>query len=265
MLRIEGAGGVAEVSAYGGQVMSWVPKGGEEVLWRTTDAYLARARDNDKPLRGGVPICWPWFGAHPRGLGPNHGFARLATWEVVAHAADTLTLRMATDGSSPAFAHKAELVQTLSVAGDALTIELQVHNTGPLPFAMTAALHTYLNVSDIAEVTVGGLEGLPMTDLRNGDDVGLCQGDLMFEREVDAAVTGVGTRRLVVRDGVREVTLRYHGCADAVLWNPWAAKAATLDMDNGAWRNFVGVEGANLTPVEIEAGGSWRMGLELRT
>src|SRR5688500_18327006 len=104
IITLQNARGTATIDPYGGQVMSYVPAGGEELLWRTTDAMLDAAKTGGKALRGGVPICWPWFGPHPADqAAPVHGLARVATWRLVQSTPDHAVLVFATDGSNPAF------------------------------------------------------------------------------------------------------------------------------------------------------------------
>lgn len=56
-LRIETPLATAEVSLFGGQVLSWAPAGQEDVFWLSP----LRA-ELPTPIRGGVPVCWPYFG-----------------------------------------------------------------------------------------------------------------------------------------------------------------------------------------------------------
>lgn len=61
VFEIEHALCAAKVALHGAQVISWKPKDEEEVLYLSPDAVFKEG----KAIRGGVPICWPWFNAHP--------------------------------------------------------------------------------------------------------------------------------------------------------------------------------------------------------
>jgi glucose-6-phosphate 1-epimerase len=71
----------AIISAYSGQVLSFQPKSeAQDVLFLSDKAYY----QTGKAIKGGIPICWPWFGADPEGLGrAAHGFVRNRLWNVV--------------------------------------------------------------------------------------------------------------------------------------------------------------------------------------
>ena len=51
-----------------------------------------------------------------------------------------------------------------------LKVALAVHNSGTRDFSVTAALHTYLRVADIAAVAVRGLQGVRYRDSVTGRD-----------------------------------------------------------------------------------------------
>lgn len=87
----EGAGGLvrAEIDnplakttivLQGAHLIDWTPAGERPVIWLSTDAGFAPG----KSIRGGIPVCWPWFGPHPdHPDAPAHGFARTSPWSVV--------------------------------------------------------------------------------------------------------------------------------------------------------------------------------------
>ena len=118
----------------------------------------------DRAIRGGVPICFPWFGPHPSDpTAPAHGFARLADWTLVDSSDDPdATVRLtfvleADEHTSSAWPHPCRLTYSASI-GSTLAMSLQVDNRSAGPFTFEAALHTYLAISDIGQVSITGLE-----------------------------------------------------------------------------------------------------------
>src|SRR5688572_29533737 len=142
MITLRSGQSTATIEPYGGQVMSYIPAGGEDVLWTTSAEHLDAARKAGKAPRGGIPVCWPWFGPHSTDkAAPVHGLARIAAWKVADAGPDRAVLTFATDGSNPAFPYSAEarLEVTLS---DALAVTLTTTNKGDKPFVLTDGLHS---------------------------------------------------------------------------------------------------------------------------
>lgn len=237
MITLRSGQATATIDPYGGQVMSYLPGGMADVLWRTTDDHLDAARRGGKALRGGIPVCWPWFGPHPADKSaPTHGLARVRTWQVVASGPDRATLALALDGSDTTFPQAAE-GRIEVVLGEALEVRLTTTNRSPAPFRLTQGLHTYLRVGDIGTVEVRGLDGATS---QNGDRA---DGPLAFAGEVDRIYHPVaGPLDVVDRALRRTIRVTNGGCSEAVVWNPWSDKA---DMPAGGFRQMLCVEPAN--------------------
>ena len=80
VVRVTAPGSSAEIYLHGAHLTSWVPQGQQPVVWLSAESRF----DTSAAIRGGVPICFPWFGArtgHPEA--PQHGFARLSDWTLV--------------------------------------------------------------------------------------------------------------------------------------------------------------------------------------
>jgi glucose-6-phosphate 1-epimerase len=248
-----------EIHDQGAQVTRWAPAGAEQVLYVSTSVRLERG----VAIRGGVPVCWPWFGPGRVPLmAPAHGFVRTATWELVGRDdtddAVTFTHRITSDtATSPHWPH-AYAVELRSRFGRTLEIRLTSTNTGDVPVDLEEALHAYLAVGDIAKVSVEGLDGTTFFD-KVSDTRGRQSGDLTFSGETDAVFRTSEPVAVVDRALGRRLVITTDGARNVVVWNPWEEKAAAVpDIGPGDWRRFVCVEGANVfeNAVGLEPGES---------
>ncbi len=257
MITLRSGQSTATIEPYGGQVMSYVPAGGEDVLWTTSAEHLDAARKAGKAPRGGIPVCWPWFGPHPTDkAAPVHGLARIAMWKVTEAGPDRAVLTFGTDGSNPAFPYAAEarLEVTLS---DALEVALTTTNKGDKPFVLTDGLHSYLRVGDVGRVEILGLEKAVSN---KGDKP---NGPVTIAGEVDRIYSPVtGELRIFDRLLGRTIHVRNGGCTEAVVWNPGSDKP---DMPADSFRQMLCVEPANAKDAPtIRPGGSHVLSTRLR-
>jgi glucose-6-phosphate 1-epimerase len=266
VLRLTAPDGArAEVYLYGAHVVSWVPAGGPERLFLSrTSAFRTGA-----PIRGGVPVVFPQFGA--LGPLPLHGLVRLMPWEF-AGAEPTgegarATFRVSDTGDTRRpwdHAFAAELA--VAIGGSELSLALAVTNTGAAPFDFTAAFHTYLAVVDIAVTAVEGLAGLRYRDAAAGGVEAYQEAARVdFPGEVNRIYFDAPAEARLVEAG-RETVVRKAGFADAVVWNPGAAKCATMaDLEPEDYRRFVCVEAAVVgAPIQLAPGERWQGAQTLR-
>lgn len=253
--ELRACGAVAVVALRGGQVLSYVPRDGEDALWLSPQARL----DGSKAVRGGIPVCWPWFGPHPTDPRlPAHGVARTADWRVVSASGDAAAARLClgfSAGGQVGDAPWGQLELTLDVVlGAKLEVVLSTHNRGDTAFALTQALHTYLRVGDVAAIRVDGLDGRAFIDqldgpARDGGPVPLRRqaGPVTVAHEVDRIYLDTGDAVVVSdRAMARRMTVSKRGSASTVVWNPWLEKAARLgDLGPDGHRAFVCIETAN--------------------
>ena len=257
MLTLRTRHATATANPYGAQVLSFIPKGGEDILWQTTPDILAEAERGGNALRGGIPICWPWFRTHPTmPEAPSHGLVRTAVWtlESEAYAPDhaTIIFTMDTDGNHPAFPHKARARLAITLTGS-LLLQLTTTNTGATPMPLTQALHTYLRVSDVSAVIVEGLEGLPRRHISSWADQAPHQ-VLRIEGEIEHLYKGV-KRPIHVEDKTRTLTVETTS-EQVVIWNPWSEKAKALDMPADGYKTMLCIEAVNIEPALSIAPGS---------
>jgi len=260
----------AMISVYAGQVLSFTPKGAADVLFVSDKAYYAEG----KAIKGGVPICWPWFGADPEGKGrPAHGFMRnrmWSEWETRENADGSTTVILGVESSPETLAiwpHAFRLAMEITV-GKTLQLALVTRNTGDAAFTITQAMHTYFAVGDIAQTTVTGLDGTQYLD-KAADGNGATKqqdGAISIVGEVDRVYLGVPAELAIV-DGALNRTIRItsSGNKTAVVWNPWAKIAAGMaDLQDDDYTRFVCVETTNAADnvVEVVAGGEFRLTAE---
>lgn len=247
-LRVSGPRSSGVVQLQGAQVTSFVPHGGREMLWLSPDA-----RAGATAIRGGVPVCFPWFGSGLSGdRSPSHGPARLARWRVRSaeerEDAVVVTLVLTPDAVA-ALGHGESwpdgLFATLEVSfGDELGLRFTARNEGEADVTLELALHAYLAVDDVRGVCIDGLDGSHVLDQVTGA-TGVVDGVMTFAGEVDSVVTAPGRSIVVSAEEAPRYRVERENLPDAVVWNPAAHKAAALsDVPDDAWPQFVCVEAA---------------------
>ena len=170
-LRVHTPAASAELYLHGAHLTAWQPAGQGPVLWMSQRSGF----EAGKPIRGGVPICLPWFGPHPSDpTAPGHGTFRLQEWELAevgSHGdAVRLVLRHAwseLDGRH--FPGRLDATYTVSI-GPELVLELAVTNRDAKPVRLAEALHTYLAVADVRQIRILGLEHTDYLDKTAGGD-----------------------------------------------------------------------------------------------
>lgn len=229
---------------HGAHVMEWQPHGEKPVVFTSEAAVYAE----DTAIRGGVPVCFPWFGPGREPGAPfGHGFARTTTWTQVGNdVADdvhTVTYRLShTDATDDYWPHAYWALLSAGF-GRELTVSLSVTNLDTAPFTYEAALHTYLAVEDIAQVRVEGLDGVDFVDKTDGMRRSRQEGPVTFAGLVDRVYASPGPVRVVDSAGERRLSVATSGARQLVVWNPGADKAAEIpDLAPGEWRRFVCVE-----------------------
>jgi glucose-6-phosphate 1-epimerase len=247
-LTISNAQAKARVSLYGAQVLSFQPAGDSELLWLSPTARYHQGRS----IRGGIPLCWPWFGPHPDDPSkPSHGFARHLLWTLDAASGDEkhtqLEFSLAPQTSNQSlWPHPFELRLRLSI-GRSLQIELITKNTGHTPMEISAALHSYFSISDIDNISIEGLDGCLFRDAVNEDRTCKQCGPIRFHGEVDRVYHDTSAA-ILIEDTVakRRTRVRKGGSNSTVVWNPWIDKSAQLgDIPEGGYRHMLCVETAN--------------------
>ncbi|AZG44212.1 D-hexose-6-phosphate mutarotase [Gordonia insulae] len=246
-LIVETPQSTAAISLFGGQVISFVPAGGgPDVLWLSP--HLA---DPPTPLRGGTPVCWPYFArdGQPDDV-PSHGYARTATWVLTdgRRTGRGVELDLEPSGLDDL---DLRLRMTLRI-GDTLEHGLHTHNPGTAPATITEALHNYFRVADVTRVRVRGLDTLTYLDKFDHSNPHVQHGDWALPEEPARSdrlyPDAPGTYHLIDPGLDREIQVSVRDGRTAVVWNPGADVAAGMADVGSSWREFVCVEAANAGP-----------------
>lgn len=247
ILEIDHPAASARVALQGAHLLEWTPAGQEPVLYLSPQAVYKAGQ----PVRGGVPICWPWFGPHPADTTlPSHGFARTRVWDLAQHTGDETGVRLVfTLTDSPAtrllWDHPFHLELEMRLGAE-LHLALRMTNPGATPCLVSAALHTYFHTADIHRTRVTGLDGASYHESTASPPDNIQQGDLTFDREVDRLYAAGGS--VQIRDAAfpRTITIKGSGSHSTVVWNPWINKSKVLtDLPDGDYLRFLCVETTN--------------------
>jgi glucose-6-phosphate 1-epimerase len=254
-LRLRSSGSEALVYLHGAHVAAFSTAEQGELLWTSSRAVYQAG----KAIRGGVPLCFPWFGAHKtRADLPAHGFARTRAWEFAGseQQADDVVAELTLSSSieTQAWYPHAFQARLRIRVGQKLSLAFEVENRGPSSLAYELALHAYLGVSDVRQVALHGLKGATYADKVSGAQ-GLIEQSaaLNFVGETDRVYQSA--TRLSVDDPAskRRIVIEKAGSASTVVWNPWLDRAQRMsDFGADEWPKMLCVEAANAGSDSVE-------------
>jgi glucose-6-phosphate 1-epimerase len=244
----------ATVYLQGAHLTHWQPAGQAPVLFLSERSEFT----SGKAIRGGVPICFPWFGGRSDGgPGPSHGFARIQPWELAFAALlpDSgegdrlhLTFVLGPTALSRSLGYDDFRVACEIVLGRTLTLRLTVANFGNGPLRFEEALHTYFSIGDVRQTSIAGLESAIYLDKRDdGASKTAPAGPLELTGWTDRVFPANPSATTIHDPGNQRLFhIGKQHSATTVVWNPWADGAATLsDLSPEEWPRFVAVETAN--------------------
>lgn len=235
-----------ELYLHGAHVTHWQPHGHDPVIFMSEEAVFA----NDKAIRGGVPICFPWFGPHPTDTAvPIHGYARLRDWQLTS-------FRKVGDGAEVVLSlDVAPFKLTYTVTFDSmLTLSLRVLNTDSKPREFEAALHTYFEVADVRNVTITGLKGREYLDkTRKAERFRQDDEPIKITEETDRVYLATRDTVVIHDPGLdRTIEVQKSGSEATIIWNPWVEKAKALkDFGDDEWPLMLCVESGCVGPHSI--------------
>lgn len=240
---------VGEVYLQGAHVTSWAPSGLKPVLWMSRHSVFETGR----PIRGGIPICFPWFGPHPSDTTkPAHGSARIVRWTpVVSQWQPSGNAQVVLQATIAPFELRLEVNM-----GKVLDVRLQTTLPSAASAAVTfeQALHTYFSVTDVRNITIRGLESREYIDkMLQARRCPASGQPIRFHQETDRVY--VNTRDTVTIDDSgdgRQIIIEKSGSDSTVVWNPWIDKSRRMpDFGDGEWPQMVCVETANVAENRI--------------
>ena len=244
-----------EIYLHGAQVTSWKPAGNDEVLFLSTQSHWQEGR----AIRGGIPICFPWFRAkadNPRA--PAHGLVRTTMWQLESMVEEQgrVIVSMGTESTaqtrhwSPAEFRLVHRVQF----GSELHLELVCTNTGRSSLRFEEALHTYNRVAEVGRVRLEGLDTVRFLDNTDLNKEKTQHGEVLIKAPTDNAyLDTAGDIDLLDPAMRRQILLRKSNSATTVVWNPWRDGAARLeDLGEGEWQQFLCVEASNILGAAID-------------
>lgn len=256
----------ATISVYAGQVLSFKPVDQtEDMMFVSSQAYY----QTGKAIKGGTPICWPWFGPDPEGEGRgSHGFVRDRLWQVrdvvsTQAGATQVTMGLIDSAETKGIWNYSFDLSIVITVGQVLNINLVTRNTGSQSFFITQALHTYFKIGDLNQVRVLGLENKAYLDKVDRGQQKTQSGAITFSGECDRIYLDVPPQ-LTIEDRAlnRQITVTATNSKTAIVWNPGADISAKMaDLGDRDYEHFVCVETANAANeiIEIAAGDDYNL------
>ena len=254
-VRITSPEAAGEMYLHGAHVTSWKPGGGEEVLFLSSQARW----EDGHPIRGGVPVCFPWFGGKaddPKA--PAHGFVRTKAWQLesIVQAGAAVTVSMFTESNEDTkrwWPAEFRLVHRATF-GSELSLELVVTNTGMAPLRFEEALHAYYRVGNVKNTRLRGLDGVHYFDKTDANRKKMQHGEIVIVSETDRVY--LNTRDAIeLEDPVlhRRTRVTKENSLTTVVWNPWAQKAHSLsDFANDEWMQMICIEASNVSDFAVD-------------
>ncbi|MFN7874268.1 MAG: D-hexose-6-phosphate mutarotase [Pirellula sp.] len=236
----------AEFTLHGAHVLSYQPANRDRSILFVSDQAIF---EHGKPIRGGIPICFPWFGSNAEDASlPAHGWARTSEWELIetARSSNQVIVRMALSQD--------EIQVTIElVFGAELSVDVAVINNRDVPLSFEIALHTYFQIHSIDDVEINGLETVPFVDqLKNvtlpGDNFAI-----RFTEETDRIYQGIVEQITLMENGANSrVCVVPRGSQSTVVWNPWIEKSKRMaDFGDEEYLRMCCVETANVRANKI--------------
>ncbi len=241
LIAVETTNCKALIALQGAHLLSFCAEGGKPLLWISPNCDFT----SGAALRGGVPVCLPWFGPNPLDAHkPKHGFVRNHDWQLsdakllADGNAQLIFSFISTANELFGFDFNAQLVMTL---GSSITLEISVTNTDKTDFDCSWALHSYHPVSSLDDVRVKGLAGRTYLDNLEAYAVKIQQGDVSFPSAVDRVFPAIENAVEIL--GSPHIAIHHHNCPSVVVWNPGPVNAANIaDIGAGNERGYICVE-----------------------
>jgi glucose-6-phosphate 1-epimerase len=238
----------AKCLLQGAQLLEFKPKGQPDWLWLSP---LARLKQQEA-IRGGVPICFPWFGPHKKDASkPKHGFARQTQWQLdnIQSLTDAivLTFSMSYPGSDSTLHQLPFRIECKYTLGHSITIDCTIHNTANVDQCFSYAFHTYFSITDLPTTRVSGIAGIDYLDNTKQQQRFSQVGDIDFNQEIDRLFpVATQTQQLVSNSHTTPINIRSNDQESCIIWNPWQATAEKMPDISKHYNEFVCIERGNI-------------------
>jgi len=250
LINVENEFASASLTTHGASILSFTPKGSQDLLWVSPTAVY----NGEKPIRGGIPVCWPWFGGAKQAGLPAHGFVRNAVWHLdhVSNLESGVTEVVLTiDSSKETLAlwpHDFHLELRIEV-GEKLAVSLTTTNKSDHDIEITEALHTYFNIADATGLSISGLDNSTQYDtLQTPHAVSKQSGDIILNPPMDSVFVNQSAD-ICIHDQAnhRNIIIEKQQALSTVVWNPGSEIVKGFaDIPDQAWSDFVCVEAGNV-------------------
>lgn len=234
----------AEIYTHGAHITHFQKSGEPPLLFMSERSEFAKG----KPIRGGVPVIYPWFG--PREGCAAHGFARTTEWilkesSVFEGGAVVLRFHLPTEDSL--------VVEYVVRINKHLSMELIVTNESEQDAYFETCLHTYFNVGAIGELSIHGLQGSRYHDQVSGGEFTETSESIKISEEVDRLyVDTEATVEIIDTSLRRRILVAKTGSHSTVVWNPWIAKSQRMpDFGDDEYQRMLCVESGNVAANKI--------------
>ena len=253
IIEVDNAFATAKITTHGGCVLSFIPKlpaNTQDLLWVSPTAVYS----GEKPIRGGIPICWPWFGAHPtEDEKPAHGFVRNNVWQLdevntLESGATEIVLSFeSTPEAWVIWPHYFQLELKIEV-GEQLSLSLSTTNLSDEEMVLTEAFHTYFNIENANELNISGLDKSRHLDKLTHAAEEIHTGNLVLKPPMDSVYLDQ-TADIIIEDKGhnRQIKMTKQSSGSAVVWNPGPETVKGFgDIPDDQWSTFACVEAGNI-------------------
>jgi D-hexose-6-phosphate mutarotase len=247
---LENNGAKATLCLYGAQITTFQPAEHKPVIWLSEKSHYKK----ENSIRGGIPVCWPWFSSHPTDSTlPKHGFARFQNWQVISTSSQELstTIKLSlsdTKETRKLWDHKFKVNLTVNITDNKLELIISTQNIESTPITIGAALHPYFQVGDIHKTTVQGLAGTTYIDFADAQQKIVETKEVEITKTIDRVYLNT-TNDCIIKDNAnkRQIKISKTGSKTTVIWNPWLEGATNMnDMPDNGYQTMLCVEPANM-------------------
>lgn len=250
-VKVKNQAAEATISFLGAQLISFIPNGFTETIWLSKASKFV----DGNPIRGGIPICWPWFGKNQDDPNlPMHGFARHTLWDLenISPIDDKTTMVifvLKPNKESRKLWNYDFTLRAIFTISDTLEVELVTTNKDSKPFTISQGIHTYFKVDNIANISIDGFQKLKYFDKVGGANDIKKQKDepIVVNQEIDAVFLNA-KGPFTVSDPIakRTITITNKGSNSAVVWNPWKERSKKLsEYTPHSYKTMICVETCN--------------------